>query len=67
VFVRPYAEKGPIPVLRSRSAVAEFCAELDRDRVEEFRREQVAYMDEEYHPNEDVDKKIARFMRSTSE
>lgn len=54
MFVRPYAQYGPIPVVRSREELVERLAELDADGIRALRDEQVRYMDEEYQPNNDV-------------
>jgi hypothetical protein len=62
MFVRPYAQYGPIPVMRSRDELVDFLADLDDDNIRELRDEQVTYMDEEYQPNDDVAERINDYM-----
>lgn len=58
MFIRPYAQYGPIPVIRSREDLVERLADLDADGIQTLRDEQVSYMDEEYQPNDDVVRRL---------
>jgi len=59
VRARPYATAGPVPVLRSREAVAEFFADLDRAALDELTAAERAFVQRRYL-HDDAAAEIAR-------
>lgn len=60
---RPYQQRGPIPLLRSRTDLEGFVSDISTERIGELRREQTAFFDEQYSTNEDVAEAVAEYIQ----
>lgn len=66
VRARPYATGGPVPVLRSRDAVAGFFADLDREAIDELTAAERAFVERQYL-HDDAAEEISRIVREGDE